>query len=352
VTSRLQSLVAASLGICFFIGSFSAGAKDMTGEERAEVAHQSLVGSLAPKLTLKTIDGQVIDLGKLYGKKAVYLKFWATWCVPCRQQMPHFEHIYETAGPDLAVIAVDIGLNDPLENVKKFRRESAIRMPIVIDEGSLVEAFHVRVTPQHVVIGRDGRVLYIGHLADRRLEDALVSARLRPGTADSQLKLTGMQVQTRHYQVGDRLPALSAKTLEGQIVRLGQPYTNGPTVLVFMDAFCEWYLRASRPDTSNQCRVVREQVAELAKENLQSPQVRWIGIASGIWTTEDDLKGYVDKYKPGIPLALDDSGALFRAFGIESVPTLLIIDTHGKIVRRVEGPDANLAAALQRIASQ
>jgi thiol-disulfide isomerase/thioredoxin len=61
---------------------------------------------------LRTIDGEVIDLGGLYGKKAVYLKFWATWCVPCREQMPHFERVYQTAGRDLAVVAVDIGLND------------------------------------------------------------------------------------------------------------------------------------------------------------------------------------------------------------------------------------------------
>jgi len=52
----------------------------------------------APRLNLETIDGDVIDLGGLYGRKAVYIKFWATWCVPCRQQMPHFEQAYETAG--------------------------------------------------------------------------------------------------------------------------------------------------------------------------------------------------------------------------------------------------------------
>ena len=44
---------------------------------------------------------------QLYGKQAVYLKFWATWCGPCRAQMPHFKHVYETAGADLAVIGVN-----------------------------------------------------------------------------------------------------------------------------------------------------------------------------------------------------------------------------------------------------
>src|SRR5215471_4910745 len=95
-----------------------ATAKQLNGPERALAAGEGFVGSLAPKMVVKTIDGEQIDLGSLYGKKAVYLKFWATWCQPCREQMPHFEHIYQSAGPDLAVIAVNIGVDDTVEDVK------------------------------------------------------------------------------------------------------------------------------------------------------------------------------------------------------------------------------------------
>jgi len=49
-----------------------------TGQERAEAAGASLIGTPAPAVRLKTIDGQTIDLARLYGHKAVYLKFWAT----------------------------------------------------------------------------------------------------------------------------------------------------------------------------------------------------------------------------------------------------------------------------------
>ncbi|MGB6355099.1 MAG: redoxin domain-containing protein, partial [Steroidobacteraceae bacterium] len=70
---------------------------EVSGEQRAQAAGRALIGTPAPRLVLKTIDGETIDLGSLYGKKAVYLKFWATWCVPCRQQMPHFQHAYATA---------------------------------------------------------------------------------------------------------------------------------------------------------------------------------------------------------------------------------------------------------------
>jgi len=346
---RLLATLAAFVGTSIVIAAAStAAARETTGEERAEIAGQSLIGSLAPKLVLKTIDGQAIDLGKLYGKKAVYLKFWATWCAPCREQMPHFEHVYETAGPDLAVIAVNIGLNDPLEDVQKFRSESRIKMPIVIDDGSLGEAFHLRVTPQHVVIGRNGRILYVGHLADQRLEDALVAARM-PVKTDSPLSSADVSIKTAFYRVGDQLPEISAQTLDGATFRSRDSHVNRPTVLVFMDAFCEWYLETSRPTVAKRCRAVREQVATLAQERTN---VRWLGIAAGVWTTRDDLSEYRDKAKPNIPLTLDESGELFRTFRVKSVPTLLIVDTTGKIVRRIEGFDPQLPVELETVARQ
>jgi thiol-disulfide isomerase/thioredoxin len=161
---------------CFgalFGATVSKAAEELTGQGRAEAVGQQLIGMQAPPLVLKTIDGQQIDLGKLYGKQAVYLKFWATWCVPCREQMPHFEHVYQTRGSDLSVIAIDSGFNDSLEEVRGSREKLHINMPIVVDDGRLGEIFHLRVTPQHIIIGRDGRVQFVGHLADDRLDAAL-----------------------------------------------------------------------------------------------------------------------------------------------------------------------------------
>src|SRR5277367_3635457 len=107
------------LGLMWAAGALGASA---SGQQRAQDAGRALIGKPAPRLVLTTIDGATIDLAHLYGKQAVYLKFWATWCVPCRQQMPHFEHTYETAGPDLAVIAINVGFNDSLEEIQKYRR--------------------------------------------------------------------------------------------------------------------------------------------------------------------------------------------------------------------------------------
>jgi quercetin dioxygenase-like cupin family protein/peroxiredoxin len=308
-------------------------AAETTGQERAEAAGKGLVGSPAPRAVVKTIDGDTIDLGALYGKKAVYLKFWATWCVPCRQQMPHFEHTYETAGPDLAVIAIDVGFNESLEEIQRYRRALGITMPIILDDGQLGGAFNLRVTPQHIVIGRDGRIQYVGHLADARLDAALVAAR-QPALPKAIPASTAL-VEGPRIDVGDRLPAQSVTTLDEKRFVLRTPATPRPTVLVFLSPWCESYLATTRPAISASCRRVREQVDALA----QDQRVRWIGIASGLWASADDLRKYRDDNKIGIPLTLDESGALFRIFRVADVPTILIADAQGKLIRRIVPDD-------------
>ena len=61
------------------------------GASRARGVGQRLLSQPGPAATLTSIDGERIELARYYGKQPVYLKFWATWCVPCREQMPAFE---------------------------------------------------------------------------------------------------------------------------------------------------------------------------------------------------------------------------------------------------------------------
>ena len=310
---------------------------ETSGQQLAASVGQKLIGTPAPKLELKTIDGETIDLGRLYGKKAVYLKFWATWCVPCRQQMPHFEHTFENAGPDLAVIAIDVGFNDSLDAIRRYQRQLGITMPIVFDEdGHVGAAFHLRVTPQHIVIGRDGRIQYVGHLADARLDAALLAAR----SPDNEKGRTGVvgalpTVDARHFNVGDQLPAQSVSLLDGHPFPFQEPNSHRPTVFVFLSPWCESYLATTRPAVSASCRRVREQVNALAGDG----RVRWLGVASGLWAKSEDLRQYRKDYKVMIPLTLDDSGRLFREFRVNEVPTLIVADTHGRILQRVEPSD-------------
>jgi len=311
-------------------------AAEVTGQQRAEAAGQRLIGTPAPRAQLRTIDGQTIDLASLYGKKAVYLKFWATWCTPCREQMPHFEHVYQSAGADLAVIAIDVGFNDSVDEVQKYRRKLGITMPIVFDDGSLGAAFRVRVTPQHIVIGRDGRILYVGHLADARLDQALLAAREpKPLAAARSTSARPVAKDSAAIGVGDSLPAQTLPTLDGKPFALKGDGADKATVIVFLSPWCESYLATTRPAISASCRHAREQVGSLSGD----PHVRWIGIASGLWANADELREYQATNKVRIPLTLDESGSLFRAFRVTDVPTVLIADANGKIKQRVNMDD-------------
>jgi thiol-disulfide isomerase/thioredoxin len=324
---------------------------DVSGQQRAQTAGRALIGAPAPRLVLKTIDGDVIDLGALYGKKAVYLKFWATWCVPCRQQMPHFEHAYATAGPDMAVIAIDVGFNDSIDAISRYRKQLGITMPIVFDDGSLGRAFHVRVTPTHIVIGRDGRIQYVGHLADQELDEALIAARTATGHGTHAAAMAGANpanadstgADPAPIAIGDRLPKQSLRTIDGQRFDLQHAAPRQLTVLVFLSPWCETYLATTRPEVSANCRRAREQFTALAAD----PHLRWLGIASGLWANSEDLRKYRSQYKATIPLTLDASGEEFRSFRVNDVPTFLIADDHGRIVRRIEGNATQDAAALR-----
>lgn len=309
------------------------------GQQLALGAGQSLIGTPAPRLTLKTIDGETIDLGSLYGKRAVYLKFWATWCVPCRQQMPHFEHVYESAGSDLAVIAIDVGFNDTVDAIRAYRTKLGITMPIVFDEGGQIGgALHLRVTPQHIVIGRDGRIQYVGHLADARLDAALLAAREASGVLVSGAapQSSGASAAPR-YGIGDALPPQTVRTLDHHTFELRRPQSSDTTVLVFLSPWCESYLATTRPVVAANCREARTQVMALARNK----HLRFLGVASGLWATAQDLRDYRANFKVDIPLTLDDTGALFREFAVNNTPTVIVADSAGRIVRRVEAGDTS-----------
>ncbi len=316
----------------------AAARAETSGQQLADAAAHALVGTPAPRLVLQTIDGESIDLGSLYGKKAVYLKFWATWCVPCRQQMPHFQHAFESAGPDLTVIGIDVGFGDSVEAIRRLQHQLGITVPIVFDQdGRLGAAFKLRVTPQHIIIGRDGRIQFVGHLADRRLDAALLAARSAASdTGRPTLDAARPSSDGPHFAVGDPLPAKSVPLLDGQSFRFQEPQAPRPIVFVFLSPWCESYLATTRPAVAQGCRRAREQVSALAGDS----RVRWLGIASGLWAKREDLRRYRTDYQVTIPLTLDASGVLFREFRVNDVPTLIVADARGKIVQRVEPTDA------------
>ena len=144
--------------------------------------------------------------------------------------------------------------------------------------------------------------------------------------------------------VGDRLPKRSLRTLDGQRFDFqGSAAQQKLTALVFLSPWCESYLATTRPEVAANCRNMRAQFSALSTD----PHVRWLGIASGLWANSEDLRHYRAQFKVTIPLTLDASGDVFRTFRVNDVPTILIADANGRIVRRIEGNASQDAAALR-----
>lgn len=320
--------------------------QDADGERRARSAGESLIGQPGPDVTVTTLDGEQIALSELYGEKPVYLKFWATWCVPCRQQMPGFQKIYETYGDDIQVIAVNTGFSDTADAARKYREEMGLGMPITVDDGTLAEALHLRVTPQHVLIDRSGHIAYVGHLDDQEFEDALHQVVQSSDDNDATRGAEAAQVQA--LKVGDSVEGvdgLTLSTLSGGVVDLSDDGTDKPRGIVFLAPWCEGYLEESQPETSQACRRVRETVDGLAGQG----DIDWIGVSSGLWASQADLEGYRDDNDVSIPLALDSSGDFYRAFGVRQIPTVVLIDSSGHVTKRLEPEDTALAEAVHSV---
>lgn len=119
------------------------------------------VGAKAPDFELKTLAGDTVKLSDLKGKK-VMLNFWATWCPPCKAEMPAMEEFHKEAGDDVVILAVNI---DPHLDVKAFVDENGITFPIPLDEEDKVnETYQVLSIPTTYFIDTKGNIgnKYIG----------------------------------------------------------------------------------------------------------------------------------------------------------------------------------------------
>ena len=116
-------------------------------------------GGLTPALELQELDGRGHRLTDYRGK-VVLVNFWATWCVPCRDEMPSIQRLKEKlAGMPFEVLAVN--LDEPEARVRKFLSQMKVDFTILLDpEMKAAKAWNARILPASFVIGPDGRIRY------------------------------------------------------------------------------------------------------------------------------------------------------------------------------------------------
>jgi cytochrome c biogenesis protein CcmG/thiol:disulfide interchange protein DsbE len=112
-------------------------------------------GFLAPGFALETLQGSSLSLADLQGK-AVVLNFWATWCLPCRVEMPALEHTW-LDWQDEGLIIVAVNLQESRGHVADYAGELGLTFPVLLDQdGSVFQQYQVQLYPTTFFIGRDG----------------------------------------------------------------------------------------------------------------------------------------------------------------------------------------------------
>jgi len=132
-------------------------------------------GAIAPDFDLPLLNGGQLKLSTLRGK-VILLDFWATWCEPCREEIPHFIDLQKRYGPEGLQI-VGISMDDSPDPVHEFYRQFKINYPVVMGDAKTGELYGgVLGLPIAFLIGRDGRiqVKHIGAVNLTMLEGEIV----------------------------------------------------------------------------------------------------------------------------------------------------------------------------------
>jgi len=186
-----RGLLAAVLGAtlllaagCFggnrnFVPGGSSGAQpqaSQTSTTRPDVGPR--VGNLAPDLSLTGLDGQVVQLSELRGKPVV-LNFWATWCPPCKQEMPDIEKAYQKyRGEGLVVLGVD--QMEDLDTVQKFVKQNGYSWTFLLDsDGEASKVYRASALPTTYFVDRQGiiRDVQVGAINAALLDSKLTKIR-------------------------------------------------------------------------------------------------------------------------------------------------------------------------------
>jgi cytochrome c-type biogenesis protein len=118
------------------------------------------VGDAAPEFAARMLDGSHVSLAELRGK-VVLLNVWATWCVPCRKEMPALQQLYQDLGDEgLVVLAVSVDAAGARDAVDTFVNERGIGFDIALDpSGGVQETFRTMGVPESFLIDRDGKIV-------------------------------------------------------------------------------------------------------------------------------------------------------------------------------------------------
>jgi peroxiredoxin len=143
--------------VCILIGLAMSAEADQVCSADAKAANLNLKFK---DITFKDIKGKSVTLADYQGK-VVLLDFWATWCPPCRKEIPGLISLYD-AYRSRGLVVVGVSMDDSKSDIRKFAKKLGMNYPILIGNGheDLEPAFGPLPLPTAFVISRDGRICF------------------------------------------------------------------------------------------------------------------------------------------------------------------------------------------------
>jgi peroxiredoxin len=152
----------------FFTGRYLANRSRAGAASPARISGDAK-GQLAPEFELRDLAGKNVRLSDYHGK-VVLLNFWATWCPPCKEEMPWFVDLQQRYGAQgLQVIGVAMDDSDQ-KTIESFAKRLGVNYPVLLGKESIAQAYgDVQFLPDTFYIGRDGKiVLHVQGLVNRK----------------------------------------------------------------------------------------------------------------------------------------------------------------------------------------
>lgn len=143
-------------------------------EQDTAIPVAPVVGAIAPDFAITTTSGLEVGLDALRGQ-VVLLNFWATWCGPCEAEIPALQALHHESEPD-ALVVLGINVDEPPAVFVPWADSRNVTFPLVADIGQRIQQlYHVRGTPQTIVIGPEGviRDIFYGPVTARRLQQSV-----------------------------------------------------------------------------------------------------------------------------------------------------------------------------------